>query len=334
MFVEMTCPSADARITQGCPGLWTDEHEAQWKRIVDFVHQNTHTKICMQLGHAGRKGSTQLGWERMDHPIKNAEDNWPLVSASPIAYFEDESATPSGLDRKGMDRIVSDFTHAAERANRAGFDMLELHAAHGYLLASFLSPITNIRDDEYGGCIENRLKFPLEVFAAMRSVWPQQKPMSVRISASDWQEGGIAEVDTIAIASAFETAGVDLMDVSAGQTSPDQKPIYGRMFQTAFAESIRNVNKISTMTVGNITEAAQINTLLHTRRADLVALGRPFLWNPYFVRQAAAWYGVNLVNDDWEKQYLAGRQQAYSVRGKQREQQLEWQQKAKPKRHD
>ncbi len=334
MYVEMTCPSADARITEGCPGLWTDDQEYQWKRIVDFVHENTATKICMQLGHAGRKGSTQLGWEKMDHPMSNKQDNWPLHSASAIPYFENESDMPLELDREGMDRIINDFKSSTQRANRAGFDMLEMHAAHGYLLASFLSPITNKRTDDYGGSIENRLRFPLEVFAAMRGEWPKEKPMSVRISASDWVEGGITEEDTIAIAYAFEEAGVDLMDVSSGQTSPDQKPIYGRMFQTAFAESIRNVNKIATMTVGNITEPAQINTILHTRRADLVALGRPFLWNPYFVRDAAAWYGVDLSEADWEKQYWAGRQQAYSVKGKQRLQQLEWQQKAKPKRHD
>ena len=333
MYVEMTCPSPEARITLGCPGMWTDEHEKRWKRIVDFVHQNTKTKICMQLGHAGRKGSTQLGWQEMDCPIVDQDKNWPLLSASPIAYFSELSSIPKELERQDMIKVISDFKQATERADRAGFDMIEMHAAHGYLLASFLSPLINKRTDEYGGSIENRMRFPLAVFEAMRQVWPSEKPMSVRISASDWKEQGISEEDTFCIAEAFTTAGVDLIDVSAGQTVADQKPIYGRMFQTSFSEAIKNVPKVATMTVGGITEAAQINTILHTRRADLVALGRPHLWNPYFTRDAAAWYGVKLDNDDWEKQYNAGKQQAFSVRGKNRIQQTEWQTKSKPKRH-
>lgn len=333
MYVEMTCPSPEARITRGCPGLWTDDHEAQWKRIVDFVHENTETKICMQLGHAGRKGSTQRGWEAMDYPIAEEDDNWPLVSASPIAYFEDTSQIPTEMARVDMDKVIDDFSTATVRADRAGFDMIELHAAHGYLIASFLSPLTNTRTDEYGGAIENRVCFPLEVFKAMREVWPSEKPMSVRISATDWKDGGITEEDTFYIANVFHDAGVDLIDVSAGQTVPDQKPVYGRMFQLGFAEAIRNVPKVATMAVGAITEPAQVNTILHTRRADLVAVGRPHLWNPFFTREAAAWYGVPLDDNDWEKQYLAGKAQAYSLKEKARAQQLEWQQKAKPSRH-
>ena len=333
MYVEMTCPSPEARITLGCPGMWTDEHESQWKRIVDFVHVNTGTKIAMQLGHAGRKGSTQLGWEEADHPIAGDDKNWPLLSASPIPWFDGESQTPAEIDRAAMDKVVADFVQATQRAERAGFDMLELHCAHGYLLASFLSPLTNQRADDYGGTIENRMRFPLEVFAAIRQVWPQGKPMSVRISASDWKDGGISETDTFAIAETFRNAGCDLIDVSAGQTVPDQAPIYGRMFQASFAEAIRNVPKAATMAVGAISEAAQVNTLLHTRRADLVALGRTHLWNPFFTRQAAAWYGVQLEQDDWEKQYLAGQQQAYSTQQKAREQQMDWQKGARPKRH-
>lgn len=334
MFVEMTCPSPEARITLGCPGLWTDEQEARWKRIVDFVHGNTETKICMQLGHAGRKGSTQLGWEKMDVPIDNADKNWPIKSASPLPYFEGISQTPEELNRADMDKIITDFKQATIRADRAGFDMIEMHAAHGYLIASFLSPLTNIRSDEYGGGIENRMRFPLEVFTAMREVWPDDKPMSVRISACDWMEGGITEEDTFYIANAFKEAGVDLIDVSAGQTVADQKPVYGRMFQLGFSEAIKNVPQVATMAVGNITEPAQVNTIIHTRRADLVAIGRPHLWNPYFTREAAAWYGVALDDGDWEKQYLAGKQQAYSLKEKVRLQQLEWQQKAKPSRHN
>ncbi len=333
MFVEMTCPSPEARITLGCPGMWTDAHEQQWKRIVDFVHEHTNTKIAMQLGHSGRKGSTQLGWENADHPIVNDDQNWPLQSASPLAWFEGESQVPVEINRAGMDKVRDDFVQATERAERAGFDMLELHCAHGYLLASFLSPLTNSRDDEYGGSIKNRMRFPLEVFTAMRAAWPAQKPMSVRISACDWKEGGISEADTHAIAEAFRNAGCDLIDVSAGQTVPDQKPIYGRMFQAGFAEAIRNVSKMATMAVGAVTDAAQVNTILHTRRADLVALGRTHLWNPYVTRQAAAWYDIDTEYGDWEKQYEAGKVQAYSALRKAREQQLEWQLKARPKRH-
>ncbi|MBT5186450.1 MAG: bifunctional salicylyl-CoA 5-hydroxylase/oxidoreductase [Kordiimonadaceae bacterium] len=334
IYVEMTCPSPEARITRGCPGLWTDKQEEKWKEIVDFVHQNTETKICMQLGHAGRKGSSQLGWQKMDYPIEEDAGNWPLYSASELPYFDGISQTPKAMDRGDMDKVISDFAAATIRADRAGFDMIEMHAAHGYLLASFLSPLTNIRSDQYGGSIENRLRFPLEVFKAMREKWPDEKPMSIRISASDWKEGGITEEDTFVIANSFKDAGVDLVDVSAGQTVPDQKPIYGRMFQLGFAEAIRNVPRMATMAVGNITEAAQVNTILHTRRADLVAIGRVHLWNPNFTREAAAWYGAELEDNDWEKQYLAGKGQAYSLKEKSRAQQLEWQQKAKPKSHN
>ncbi len=329
MFCEMTCPSADARITEGCPGMWTDEHERRWKEIVEFVHSNSTAKICMQLGHAGRKGSTQLGWENPDYPIAEKDRNWPLISASSIPYFEDASDRPAEMDRDAMDRVKADFVQAAERAKRAGFDMLELHCAHGYLLASFLSPLTNLRADEYGGPVENRLRYPLEVFKAMRAVWPEVKPMSVRVSASDWKEGGLSEEDLIAISEAFHDAGCDLIDVSAGQTVPDQQPVYGRMFQVPFAEAVRNVPKIATMAVGAITEPAQVNTILHTRRADLVALGRPHLWNPYFTHQAAAWYAT-LNEKSWAKPYLSGAQQAFREQEKTREKLHELQVKAAP----
>lgn len=332
LFCEMTCPSADARITEGCPGLWADEHERRWKEIVDFIHDNSGAKICMQLGHAGRKGSTQLGWEDADMPIADGSRNWPLTSASPIPYFVGISSVPTEMDRAAMDRVKADFVQAAERAERAGFDMLELHCAHGYLLASFLSPLTNIRADEYGGLVENRVRYPLEVFEAMRSVWPEEKPMSVRVSASDWKEGGMSEEDLFAITQTFHNAGCDLIDVSAGQTVPDQKPVYGRMFQVQFAEAVRNVPKIATMAVGAITEPAQVNTILHTRRADLVALGRPHLWNPYFTHQAAAWYGVD-NGSAWADPYLPGGQQAFREQEKTRDKMMELQVKAAPGRH-
>ena len=329
MFVEMTCTSPDARITTGCTGLWNDAQEAAWKRIVDFVHANSDTRICMQLGHAGRKGSTQLGWETPDHPM--AEGNWPVYSASALPYLEGISQTPIAMDAAQMRQVREDFVAATIRADRAGFDMLELHAAHGYLLASFLSPLTNRRDDAYGGSIDNRLRYPLEVFSAMREVWPAPKPMSVRISATDWKAGGITEADYVAAAAAFAEAGCDLIDVSAGQTVPDQQPVYGRMFQAQFAEAIRNVVGIRTIAVGAVTSPEQVNTLVACRRADLVALARPHLWNPYFAHQAAALYDT--AGGNWPKQYLAGRDQAHREFVRAREKTMELQQKAKPSSH-
>ncbi|HEY1838095.1 MAG TPA: FAD-dependent monooxygenase [Rhizomicrobium sp.] len=329
VYVEMTCPSADARISPGCTGLWNDAQEKEFKRIVDFVHEHSGAKIAMQLGHAGRKGSTQLGWEMADHPLPGSGENWPVYSASPLPYMKDVSPKPAELDRKAMDRIKAEFVQAAERADRAGFDMLELHCAHGYLFASFLSPLTNKRADEYGGGIENRVRYPLEVFAAMRAAWPQDKPMSIRISASDWAPGGITEDDVLAIVRAFESAGCDLVSTSSGQTVPEQKPVYGRMYQVQFAEGIRNVAKIKTMAVGAITEPGQVNTIIACRRADLVALARPHLIDPYFTLRAAAWYGAR--NQHVPKQYLSGMAQAEREAARTRERQTELQRKAKPR---
>ncbi|MFE1597622.1 oxidoreductase [Methylobacterium sp. ID0610] len=289
MFTEMTCVSREARITPGCAGLWTDEQEAAWARIAAFVHAHSATKICLQLGHAGRKGATKLMWEGMDRPLE--QGGWDVLSASPLPYFPD-GPVPREVTRTDMDRIVADFAAATRRAERAGFDMLELHCAHGYLLASFLSPLTNRRTDAYGGSVANRLRFPLEVFAAMRAVWPAHKPMSVRLSATDWAEGGLTPEDSVAIAAGFREAGVDLVDVSTGQTVRGARPLYGRMFQTPFAERIRNEAKTATMCVGNITTADQVNTILAAGRADIVALGRPHLVDPFFTMRAAAWYGA------------------------------------------
>ena len=327
LYVEMTCPAGDARISPGCTGLWNDAQEREWRRIVDFVHKYSDTKIAMQLGHAGRKGSTQLGWEMPDRPLPIPDDNWPVYSASPLPYLEGVSQVPAELDRAAMDRIKAEFVQAAMRADRAGFDMLELHCAHGYLFASFLSPLTNKRGDEYGGsAIDNRLRYPLEVFEAMRDVWPQEKPMSVRISASDWAPGGITEDDVLAMVRAFEAAGCDLISTSSGQTVPEQKPIYGRMYQVQFAETIRNVARIKTMAVGAITEPAQINTIIACRRADLVALARPHLIDPYFTRRAAAWYGV--TNQSTPLQYLSGMAQAVREAERSRQKLVELQKKA------
>lgn len=326
IFTEMTCVSRDARITPGCTGLWNDEQEAAWRRIVDFVHGNSAAKICLQLGHAGRKGATKLMWDGMDRPLE--EGGWDVFSASPLPYFPD-SRVPRELDRVGMNAVRDSFVAAAERGERCGFDMLELHCAHGYLLASFISPLTNTRTDEYGGSLDNRLRFPLEIFEALRAAWPSHKPMSVRISATDWAEGGITGDDAVAIARAFAEAGVDLVDVSTGQTVRDAQPIYGRMFQTPFSDQVRNEARVATMCVGNITTADQANTILAAGRADLVALGRPHLVDPFFTMRAAAWYGAG--DAFCPPQYMPGKDQIFrnSVRDRQDLEELRI--KAKPK---
>ena len=329
LFTEMTCVTADARITHGCTGMYGDAHEAAWKRIVDFVHANSQAKICLQLGHAGRKGATKLMWEGMDEPLEDGTA-WPVVSASPLPYYP-HSQVPREMTRADMDRVIDDFLAAAERGERAGFDMLELHCAHGYLLASFISPLTNIRTDEYGGSLENRLRFPLQVFDALRDFWPKHKPMSVRISATDWKDGGITGEDSVAIAQRFAEHGADLIDVSTGQTVHDSAPVFGRMFQTPFADQIRNQAGIATMCVGNITTADQANTILAAGRADLVALARPHLASPSFVLDAAAQYGFEPVY--CPPQYLAGKDQLMRTWARQREDLRELRLKARPRRH-
>ncbi|POR47816.1 bifunctional salicylyl-CoA 5-hydroxylase/oxidoreductase [Bosea psychrotolerans] len=327
IFTEMTCVAADARITPGCAGLYTDAQEAAWARIVDFVHANSAAKICLQLGHAGRKGATRLMWEGMDRPLE--EGAWPIISASPLPYYP-ESQTPREMSRADMDRVKAEFVQAAERGERAGFDMLELHCAHGYLLASFLSPLTNHRADAYGGSVENRLRYPLEVFRALREAWPLEKPMSVRISATDWKAGGVTPQDMIAISTAFAEEGCDLVDVSTGQTVNDSRPIYGRMFQTPFSDQIRNEARVATMCVGNITSADQVNTIIASGRADLVALGRPHLADPSFVLRAAAWYGVDIAQP---VQYQPGKDQLMRNTPREREESEALKLKAKPSRH-
>jgi anthraniloyl-CoA monooxygenase len=326
IFTEMTCVGRDARITPGCAGLWNDEQEAAWKRIVDFVHANSAAKFALQLGHAGRKGATRLMWDGIDRPLEQGA--WDVISASPIPYFPD-SQVPREMDRAAMDAVKKAFVDAAERGERCGFDMLELHCAHGYLLAGFISPLTNTRTDEYGGPLENRLRFPLEVFEAMRAAWPAHKPMSVRISATDWAEGGITGDDAVEVARAFGQAGVDLVDVSTGQTVRDAEPVYGRMFQTPFSDQVRNEARVATMCVGNITTSDQVNTILAAGRADLVALGRPHLVDPAFTMKAAAWYGATDVF--CPPQYLPGKEQIFrnSVRDRQDFEDLKI--KAKPK---
>jgi len=305
VMVEMTCTSPDARITPGCPGLWNDTQAQAFARIVDFVHGNSPARIGIQLGHAGRKGSTQLGWQRIDHPLP--EGNWPLLSASPLPYLPGISQTPRAMTRDDMDRVRDDFVAAARRAAQAGFDWLELHCAHGYLLSSFISPVTNRRDDEYGGSLDNRLRYPLEVFRAVREVWPQDRPMSVRISAHDWVEGGITADDAVEIARAFKAAGADLIDCSSGQVSPDQKPVYGRMYQTPFADRVRNEAGIPTIAVGAIFEADHANGIIASGRADLCALARPHLADPAWTLREAARVGYRDVA--WPQPYEAGKRQ-------------------------
>ncbi|HTM59420.1 MAG TPA: bifunctional salicylyl-CoA 5-hydroxylase/oxidoreductase [Burkholderiales bacterium] len=330
VYVEMTCPSPEARISPGDTGLWNDAQAAAFKRIVDFCHTNSKAKMCMQLGHSGRKGSTQVGWERMDHPLE--KDNWPIVSASAIPYYEGVSQVPLELDRKGMEKIVADFVRSTRYAGEAGFDMLEMHMAHGYLLASFISPLTNQRKDNYGGSIENRMRFPLEVFRECRAAWPKEKPMSARISATDWAPGGLSGEDLIVFTRALKDAGCDLIDVSTGQTVPHQRPVYGRMYQASYADWVRNEVGIATMTVGAVTTPDQINTLLAAGKADLVALARPHLANPYFTLQASAWY--QHTNQFWPPQYLTGRDQAFRNAVRERADAIDLRIKARPDSHE
>ena len=330
VFAEMTCPTLDGRITPGCTVLETEEQMAGWKRIVDFVHTNTPAKMCMQIGHAGRKGSTQLGWEESDVPLK--QGNWPIMSASPIPWVEGVNQVPREMTRADMDAVTERFVNSTGLADKAGFDMVEVHMAHGYLLASFISPATNRRTDEYGGSVENRMRFPLEVFRAMRAAWPASKPISVRLSATDWVEDGLSEDDLRAVAEMLTEAGADLIDVSAGQTVPDQKPVYGRMFQTPFSDFVRNETGAKTMAVGNITTADQVNTILASGRADLVALARPHLSNPYFTLQAAALYGHEQTQ--WPNQYLTARNQAMVLSGREREELIELKLASRPGTHE
>lgn len=286
VYTEMTCVSPEGRITPGCPGMYAPEHVAAWRRVTDFVHANTAAKICLQLGHSGSKGSTRIGWEGMDEPLDTG--NWPLIAASNVPWST-ANQIPRPMTRADMDVVRDQFVAATRMAIEAGFDMIEMHAAHGYLLSSFITPLQNTRTDEYGGSLENRLRFPLEVFAAMRAAWPSERPMSVRISATDWMgDMGVTPDEAVEIAQAFHEAGADLIDVSAGQTWADCKPVYGRMFQTPFADQIRNEARVSTMAVGNIFETDHANSILAAGRADLVALGRPHLIDPMWTLRAAA----------------------------------------------
>ncbi len=316
VFAEMTCVSADARITPACPGMYAPEHTAAWKRIVDFVHASSDAKIALQLGHAGAKGSTRVMWEGMDQPLE--QGNWALVSASEQQYLEGVSQTARAATEEDMARIEADFVRATRAAAEAGFDWLELHCAHGYLLSSFISPLTNRRTDGYGGSLENRCRYPLRVLRAMRAVWPQDKPISVRISAHDWVEGGTTPDDAVQVARLFKEAGADMIDCSSGQVSKQERPVYGRMFQTPFADRVRNEAGIPTIAVGSIFEADHANSIIAAGRADLCAVGRPHLANPAWTLTEAAKIGFGAV--EWPRQYRPAKGQL--ERNLERERQL------------
>ncbi|MCX7178392.1 MAG: bifunctional salicylyl-CoA 5-hydroxylase/oxidoreductase, partial [Proteobacteria bacterium] len=304
VMTEMTCVAPEGRITPGCAGLWSDQQMAAWQRIVGFVHQNSDTKLGIQLGHSGPKGSTQLGWQAIDEPL--TQGNWPLLAASAVAYGA-QNQEPKAMTRADMDRVCADFVAATKRALSAGFDLLELHCAHGYLLSSFICPLTNQRSDEYGGSLENRLRFPLEVLRAVRAAWPAGKPLSVRISAHDWAPGGNTPDDAVVMAGMFKAAGADLIDVSSGQTTRAAKPVYGRMYQTPFADRIKNEIGIATIAVGNIFEADHVNSIVAAGRADLCAIARPHLADPAWTLHAAAQQGYSAAG--WPQQYLTGKEQ-------------------------
>jgi len=304
LYTEMSCVSADARITPGCAGMYKPEHVNAWKRIVDFVHSNSSAKMGIQLGHAGRKGATRVAWEGIDQPLESGA--WELISASPLPYLP-HSQVPREMNRDDMARVKADFVRSTKMAAEAGFDILEFHCAHGYLMSSFLSPLTNQRKDNYGGSIENRARYPLEVFMAMRAVWPSDKPMSVRLSCHDWFPGGNTDEDAVEIARLFKAAGADIIDCSSGQVWKGEKPVFGRMFQTPFADRIRNEVGIPTIAVGAIFEADHANSILAAGRADLCAVARPHLADPAWTLHEAA--KIEFKDVAWPKQYISGRSQ-------------------------
>ncbi|PLX72981.1 MAG: bifunctional salicylyl-CoA 5-hydroxylase/oxidoreductase [Azoarcus sp.] len=304
LYTEMSCVSPDARITPGCAGMYKPEHVNAWKRIVDFVHSNSSAKMCIQLGHAGRKGATRVAWEGIDQPLESGA--WELISASPLPYLP-HSQVPREMNRDDMARVKADFVRSTKMAAEAGFDILEFHCAHGYLMSSFLSPLTNQRKDDYGGSIENRARYPLEVFMAMRAVWPSDKPMSVRLSCHDWFPGGNTDEDAVEIARLFKAAGADIIDCSSGQVWKGERPVFGRMFQTPFADRIRNEVGIPTIAVGAIFEADHANSILAAGRADLCAVARPHLADPAWTLHEAA--KIEFKDVAWPKQYISGRSQ-------------------------
>ncbi|MEE2971413.1 MAG: bifunctional salicylyl-CoA 5-hydroxylase/oxidoreductase [Pseudomonadota bacterium] len=329
IYSEMVCVSADGRITPGCAGLYNDDQTKAWRRIIDYAHAESDARFCLQIGHAGRKGSTRVAWEGMDQQLETG--NWPVIAPSPIPFYP-FSQTPREMTREDMDQVTGEFAAAARRAIDTGADMIELHMAHGYLLSGFLTPVSNQRTDDYGGDLANRMRFPLEVFDAVRAAWPEDKPVSVRISAHDWVgHDGIAPDEATEIARVFKQHGCDLIDVSAGQTTRDAQPVYGRMFQTWFSEQIRNDVDIPTIAVGNITSWDQVNTILAAGRADLVALARPHLTDPHFTLRASAFYGV--AEQRWPLPYDSGKEQSFRLAARERAESVDLQKAAKPTGH-
>ncbi|MGH7003958.1 MAG: bifunctional salicylyl-CoA 5-hydroxylase/oxidoreductase, partial [Alphaproteobacteria bacterium] len=312
-----------------CGGLYKPENVAAWKRIIDYVHANSDAKFGLQIGHAGRKGSTKVAWEGMDRPLDSG--NWEVIGPSPIKHYP-FMQTPRAMTVADMDRVRAEFVAAARMADAAGADILELHMAHGYLLSNFITPVANQRTDDYGGSLENRMRYPLEIFDAVRAVWPKSKPMSARLSATDWVgDAGITPEDSVEIARMLKAHGCDVIDVSAGQTTADAKPVYGRMFQTPFAEQIRNEAGIATMAVGNITSWDQVNTIVAAGRADLVCLARPHLSNPHFTLQAAAYYGYKPQR--WPRQYESGKEQIHRLAPRERAETMQLKVAARPPSH-
>jgi anthraniloyl-CoA monooxygenase len=311
-MTEMVCVSPEGRITPGCTGIWNDEQQQAWAGIADFVHAESAAKIGMQLGHSGRKGSTKLMWEGIDQPLDDG--NWEVVAPSPLPYQPGVNQVPREMTQADMAQVKAEFVDAALRADAAGFDLVELHCAHGYLLSSFISPLTNERQDEYGGGLENRLRYPLEVFRAMRAVWPSHKPMTARISATDWVEGGIDVDDAVAIAQAFHAAGADAIDVSSGQVSPDETPAFGRSYQTPFADAIRNRVGIPTIAVGIISSWDDVNSIVLAGRADLCAVGRAHLYDPSWTLHAAVEQDYDGPGAQWPMPWRAGRRKPQTGR--------------------
>ena len=330
IFSEMTCISPEGRITPGCAGLYKKEHASSWANIISYIHKNSDAKFCMQIGHSGRKGSTRVAWEGMDMPLPE-QQNWQLIAPSPIPYSP-QNHVPKEMNENDMDKVESYFINATELAQDSGADMIEIHMAHGYLLSSFLTPVSNQRTDKYGGSLNNRMRFPLRIFDAVRSKWPNEKPISVRLSATDWVgEGGLNCDDAVEISRLLKSQGCDIINVSAGQTTPEAKPIYGRMFQVWLSEQVRLEAGIPTITAGNITNWDQVNTILAAGRADLVAIGRPHLTNPHFTLQAAAYYGVK--QQRWPLPYETGKEQSYRLSQREREEEIALQLASRPDSH-
>ena len=318
IITEMTCVSPEARISLGCTGMYSDDHVTAWRRITEMVHHWSPAKICLQLGHSGAKGSTKLMWEGNEEPLDYG--HWEAIAPSPIP-FREGMQVPREMTRADMVTVREQFVSATQMGIDAGFDMVELHCAHGYLLSSFITPVSNHRRDEFGGTLESRLRFPLEVLTAMRAVWPAERPMSVRVSATDWTHDGITGDEAVQIARAFHDAGADIIHVSAGQTSARAKPVYGRMFQTPLSDRIRNEGRVRTIAVGNITEADQVNAIIAAGRADLCALARPHLMDPNWTQRAAAQLGYR--DQWWPVQYLSGREQLERMLNRQKEMELQ-----------